>query len=99
VVVDEKRFGVVSYLRGLPENFDVFPSLGLHFVRFLNQMFEYRALHYTVDRLNRQLSTCMVCLCKHHNSVCNLFILAFQQLKSIGSGICYPLGNFLQHNV
>ena len=31
----------------------------------------------------------MVCLCEYHNSVTNLFSLAFQQLKSIGSGICY----------
>ena len=36
----------------------------------------------------------MVCLCKYHNSITNLFSPAFQQLKSIGSGICYPLENF-----
>jgi hypothetical protein len=81
-----------------------FPPLGLHFVRFLRQIFGYTVLHYTVDRLNLQLSACMVCLCKYHNSVTNLFSLAFQQLKSIGSGVCFPLGNFwnlryLQHNV
>ena len=30
----------------------------------------------------------------YDNSVTNLFSLGFQQLKSIGSGICYSLGNF-----
>ena len=61
-------------------------------MRFLTEIFGYTALHYTVDRLNLQLSTCMVCLCKYHNSVTNLFSLAFQQLvKCIGSEICYPL--------
>ena len=56
-------------------------------VRILEQVFGYTASHYTVDRLNLQLSTCMVCLCKYHNSIANLFSLAFQQLQSIGSGI------------
>ena len=41
------------------ENFRIFPSLRLHFVRFLKQIFGYTALHYTVDRLNLQLSTFM----------------------------------------
>jgi hypothetical protein len=63
--------------------------LGLHFVRFLKQIFGYTSLQYTVDRLNLQLSTCMVCLYKYHNWVTNVFSLAFQQLKSIGSEICY----------
>ena len=58
--------------------------LGLHFLRLLNQIFGYTALHYTLDRLNIPLSTYMVCLCKYRNSVTNLFTLAFQ-LKSIGS--------------
>ena len=49
---------------------------------------------FRVYRMNLQLSTCMVCLCKYHNSITNLFSPAFQQLKSLGSGICYPLGNF-----
>jgi hypothetical protein len=90
-----KKFGVVSY--GLeeffPRKFDVgsggilphkknyFPPLGLHFAHFLKQIFGYTALHYTANRLNLQLSTCMVCLCKYHNSITNLFSL------SIGSGI------------
>ena len=44
----------------------------------LKRIFGYIALHYAVDRLNLQLSTCMVCLCKYHNSFTNLFSLAFQ---------------------
>jgi hypothetical protein len=76
------------------ENFRIFSPLGERFVRFLKQIFGYTALHYTVDRLNLQLSTCMVCLCKYHNSITNLFSLAFQQLKSIGSEKCYPLAVF-----
>jgi hypothetical protein len=55
--------------------------------------FGYTALHYTVDIdciFSEVLeSKCMVCLCtKYHNSVTNLLSLAFQQLKSIGTGIC-----------
>jgi hypothetical protein len=34
------------------EKFCIFPPLGMYFVRFLNQMFGYTALHYTVDKLN-----------------------------------------------
>ena len=29
-------------------------------MHFLKQIFEYTVLHYTVDRLNLQLSTCML---------------------------------------
>jgi hypothetical protein len=47
--------------------------IGLHFLRFLKHIFEYTALHYTVDRLNLYLSICMVCLCKYHNSVTRQF--------------------------
>ena len=75
----------------------VFPPLGLYFLHFLKPRFLdiHWALHYTVYRPNLQLSTCMVCLCsKYPNSVTNLLRLAFQQLKSIGSGIYSPLGNF-----
>ena len=71
MVVGDKKFGVVSYViggggayRGIPpEKFFIFPLLGLHFVRFLKQIFGYTELHYTVDRLNLQLSTCVICLC------------------------------------
>jgi hypothetical protein len=52
-------------------NVCIFPPLGLHFVRFLKQIFGYTPLHYTVDT---------VCLCKYHNSVTNLFSLAFHTL-------------------
>ena len=37
--------------------------------RFLKQIFGYTALHYAVDRLNLQLCTCIVCLCRYHNLV------------------------------
>ena len=38
--------------------FYIFPPLGLHFVRFLKQIFGLqRYIIYTVDRLNLQLST------------------------------------------
>jgi hypothetical protein len=100
MVVGDKMFGVVSYVivdgsGGISPRNLLYSPPGLHFVRFLKQIFRYTALHYTVDRLNLQLSTCIVCLYKYHNSVTdNLFSLAFQQLKSIGSGICYELGNF-----
>jgi hypothetical protein len=70
----------------------IFPALGPHFVRFPKQLSGYTALHYIVDRPNLQLSTLMVCLYKYHTSVTNLLSQAL--LKSIGSGICYPLGNF-----
>jgi hypothetical protein len=36
-------------------------------LHFLKQIFGYIALHYAVDRLNLQLSTCIVCLCRYHN--------------------------------
>ena len=50
----------------LPEKFCIFPLLGLHFVRFLKQIIcGYTVLHYTADRPNLQLSTCMVYLCKY----------------------------------
>jgi hypothetical protein len=102
MVVGDKKFGALSnVIVGESGAFSprkclyyCTPYIGLHYVRFLKQIFGYTALHYTVDRPNLQLSTCMVCLCKYHNSVTNLFGLAFQQLKSIGSGICYPFGNF-----
>jgi hypothetical protein len=69
MVVGDKKFGVVSYVIGggtrsiPPERFCIFPLLGLHFVRFLKQIFGHTELHYTVDRLNLQLSTCVICLC------------------------------------
>jgi hypothetical protein len=69
--------------------------ISLHFVSFQKQIFGNTALHYTVDRLNLQSSTCMVCLCINTTTwsltTTNLFSLTFQQL-TIGSGICYPLG-------
>jgi hypothetical protein len=56
------RCGVVCNSMGVwvyspPENVCIFPPLGLHFVRFLKQIFGYTVLHkyYTVDRLNLQL--------------------------------------------
>ena len=68
MVVGNKKFGVVSYVilgggggGGLGVFFCIFLSLGLQFVHFLKQIFGYTALHYAVDRLNLQLSTCMVC--------------------------------------
>jgi hypothetical protein len=42
-------------------------------MRFLKQIFGYTALHYAVDRVNLQLSICMVCLCEF-NSVTNLIV-------------------------
>ena len=36
-------------------------------LHFLKQIFGYTALHYAVDRMNLQLSTCIVCLCRYHN--------------------------------
>ena len=52
----------------LPQKIFVFfyasDFLPLH---FLKQIFGYTALHYAVDRLNLQLSTCIVCLCRYHN--------------------------------
>jgi hypothetical protein len=44
MVVDDKHFGV----RSSPENVCIFLPLGLQFVRFLNQIFGYSALHYAV---------------------------------------------------
>jgi hypothetical protein len=35
-------------------------------LHFLKQILGYTALHYAVDRLNLQLSTCIVCLCRYH---------------------------------
>jgi hypothetical protein len=72
-----------------PENLRIFPRLGLHFLRFMRQNFG--ALHYTADRLNLQLCTCMVCLCYVNATTWsrNLFSLAFQQLKSIGLKVIY----------
>ena len=57
--------------------------------RFMKQNFG--ALHYTADRLNLQLCTCMVCLCYVNATTWsrNLFSLAFQQLKSIGLKVMY----------
>jgi hypothetical protein len=73
MLVGDKMFGVVSYaiVRSLgafsPRKCLYFPPLGVHFVRFLKHIqFGYTALHCTVDRLNLQLSTCMICLCKYH---------------------------------
>ena len=55
MVVGNKKFGVVP--------------LGLQFLHFLKQIFGYTALRYAVDRLNLQLCTCIVCLCRYHNLV------------------------------
>jgi hypothetical protein len=38
-------------------------------LHFLKQIFGYTALHYAVERLNLQLCTCIVCLCRYHNLV------------------------------
>ena len=76
--IGNKKFGVVSHLivEGggaggiLPKKMFVFfypyDSKSLH---FLKQIFGYTALHYAVDRLNLQLCTCIVCLCRYHNLV------------------------------
>ena len=68
MVVGDKMFGVVSYVivdgsGGISPRNLLYPPPppGRHFVRFLKQIFRYTALHYTVDRLNLQLSTCIVC--------------------------------------
>ena len=81
MVIGNKKFGVVSHVLvgGSGGNLCIFPLPGLHFVRFLKQIFGYAALHYSVDRPNLQLSSSVVCLCKYHNSVTNLFCLDFQQ--------------------
>ena len=61
MVVGDKKFGVMSHVCNSikevwgyfpPENIFIFPPLGLHFVRFLKQIFGYTALHYTVNKLN-----------------------------------------------
>jgi hypothetical protein len=97
VIAGTKKFDVVYVVLyvivgGLgafsPRNILYFSTpwrLGLHFVRFLKQIFVYRVLHYTADRPNLQLSTCMVCLCKYHNYnlVANLFSLAFQVSNTV----------------
>jgi hypothetical protein len=80
-----KMFGVVLYFivggreHSSPENY--FTSRTA-FCAFSERDFWIYSvtLHYTVDRLNLQLSTCLVCLCKYHNS--------------ITATRCYPLGNF-----
>ena len=61
--VGNKKFGVVSHLI-------VWGGGGVcNFLQFLKLIFGYTALHYDVDRLNLQLSTCIVCLCRYHNLV------------------------------
>ena len=59
----DKTFGVVSYAivggSGVSPRKCLYFStpVGLHFVRFLKQIFAgYPSLHYTVDRVNLQLS-------------------------------------------
>jgi hypothetical protein len=74
--VGNKNFGVGSHLivRGgggsggiLPQKiFAFFYPYDCNFLHFLKQIFEYTALHYAVDRLNLQLCTCIVCLCRGH---------------------------------
>jgi hypothetical protein len=50
-----------------PEIFVFFYPYDCNSLHFLKQIFGYTALHYAVDRLNLQLSTCIVCLCRYHN--------------------------------
>jgi hypothetical protein len=70
MVVGNKKFGVVSHLIvGGSGFFCIFLPLWLQFLHFLKQIFGYTELHYAVDRLNLQWSTCMVCLCRYHNLV------------------------------
>jgi hypothetical protein len=53
-----------------PENFCIFPPLGLKCEHFLKQIFGYTALHCAlIDRIWSVKCTCMVCLCKYHNWV------------------------------
>ena len=74
--VGNKKFGVVSHLLVggggsgviLPQKiFVFFYPYDCNSLHFLKQIFGYTALHYAVDRLNLQLSTCIVCLCRYHN--------------------------------
>ena len=75
MVVGNKKFGAVSYVivggsgAILPQKIFVFfyPYRTAIFMHFLKQIFGYTALHYDVG-LDLQLSTCMICLCKYHNS-------------------------------
>jgi hypothetical protein len=77
--VGNKKFGVVSHLivgRGwwsggiVPQKILVFfYPYYCNSPRFLKQIFGYTALQYAVDRLNLQLCTCIVCLCRYHNLV------------------------------
>jgi hypothetical protein len=71
----EQKFGVVSHLivgwggGGIwwyspPEIFVFFYPYDCNSLHFLKQIFGYTALHYAVDRLNLQISTCIVCLCR-----------------------------------
>ena len=41
---------------------------GCNSLHFLKQIFGYTALHFSVDRLNLQLSTCIVCLCSLYHT-------------------------------
>jgi hypothetical protein len=45
------------------------PIYYCNFLHFLKLIFGYTALHYAVDRLNLQLCTYMVCLCRYHKLV------------------------------
>ena len=71
-----KNFGAVSHLivwgSGgiLPQKiFVFFYPYDCNSLHFLKQIFGYTALRYAVDRLNLQLCTCIVCLCRYHNLV------------------------------
>jgi hypothetical protein len=44
MVVGDKKFRVVSYV--IVREVCIIPPLGLHFVRFLKQIFGYTAFHY-----------------------------------------------------
>ena len=56
----------------LPQKiFVFFYPYGCNSLHFLKQIFGYTALHYAVDRLNLQLSTCIVCLCSLYHT-CSL---------------------------
>ena len=92
MVVGYKKFDVVSYvIGGSGENFRISPPWSRQFVRFQKQTFEYTD-YIQIDRIFSSVFDSMFLV--NTNSVTNLFRLAFQQFKSIGSGVCYPLGNF-----
>ena len=73
MVVGKKKFGVISCLLvGGSGGIIPWHKIFVFFYPYdCNSciLWKYTALHYGVDRLNLQWSTCMVCLCRYHKLV------------------------------